>query len=192
MERPSNSPSIGFVVAGGRSVRMGRDKALLPWRGTSLLDHALSRLGQACDETRILCGPGPRYLDRGVKVHLDAREGEGPLGGILAGLRISGGAVCLFLAVDLPNAPVEFLKFLLGLSEGWDAVVPVHSGGPEPLCAVYRASCLEAISERMRAGDLKMTAFWPLVRLRRVSEAEIRPFGDPAQLFQNLNSPEDL
>ena len=71
--------SVGFAVAGGKSARMGRDKALLPWRGTTLLDHALDRLRRTCPEVRILCGPEPRYGDRGVPVVLDAIPDGGRL-----------------------------------------------------------------------------------------------------------------
>ena len=58
--------TVGFAVAGGRSQRMGRDKALLPWADTDLLGHALARLGRMADEVRILPGPERRYTDRGV------------------------------------------------------------------------------------------------------------------------------
>jgi molybdopterin-guanine dinucleotide biosynthesis protein A len=183
---------IGFVVAGGRSRRMGRDKALLPWGRTDLLGHALERLRAVTGDVRILCGSGPRYLDRGVPVETDLVPDSGPLGGVLAGLTAAAGQSALFLAVDLPGLPVSLLVHLVGRAGGCDAVVPVSSRGPEPLCAVYGPGCLEPIRRRMGAGELEMTSFWPDVRVRELRVAELAAFGDPDDLFRNLNTPADL
>lgn len=184
--------ATGFVLAGGESRRMGRDKALLPWRGTTLLDHALERLTACCREVRILCGPRLRYQDRGVPVHVDGWHGAGPLAGLAAGLAVLGSDPGLFLAVDLPAVPVELLARLLEWADGHDAAVPVAAGGPQPLCAVYRASCLPAVERRLASGDFKMTSFWPDVRVRQVTEEELAAFGPAADVFRNINEPSDL
>jgi molybdenum cofactor guanylyltransferase len=191
MEEPTGR-GVGFVVAGGRSERMGRDKASLPWRGTTLLGHAVARLRGVCAETRILCGPQRRYLDQGVAVVTDTASPSCPLAGIYSGLQTLDHDVGLFLAVDLPEVPVALLSFILNVAEGWDAAVPVHAAGDEPLCAAYAASCREPIRRRLEAGDLKMTSFLPDVRVRRVTEDEILRFGDPPRVFRNLNAPGDL
>jgi molybdopterin-guanine dinucleotide biosynthesis protein A len=183
---------VGFVLAGGRSERMGRDKALLPFGSTTLLDHAVSRLRHVCDEVRILCGPERRYEGHGAAVVVDAIRDAGPLGGVYSGLETLGGGAALFLAVDLPDVPEELLARLLALASGWDAVVPVHSAGEEPLCAVYSFACLEPIRRRLDAGQRKMTSFWPDVRVRSMNDDEIAAFGDPRHSFRNVNSPEDL
>ena len=183
---------VGFVVAGGHSRRMGRDKALLPWGGTDLLGHALARLRAVARDVRILCGPERRYLERGVPVEVDSARGVGPLAGVLAGLLAAPGRPGLFLAVDLPRVPVALLARLVARAEGWDAVVPVSPRGPEPLCAVYGPGCLEPIRQRMAAADFKMAAFWPHVRVLELGAAELAAFGDPDDLFRNLNTPEDL
>jgi molybdenum cofactor guanylyltransferase len=181
---------VGFVVAGGRSLRMGRDKALLPWGETDLLGHALARLRALTDDVRILCGPEPRYLDRGVPVLADIVADAGPLGGVLTGLTALAPRTSLFLAVDLPLVPVPLLARLVEMADGFDAVVPFSRRGPEPLCAVYGPACLEAIGERIAAGDLRMTAFWPGVRVLNVDLADLgAPDGrDP---FLNVNEPDD-
>ena len=135
--------ATGFVVAGGRSARMGLDKALLPWGDGTLLDHALRRLQAVCGEARILSGPEPRYVDRGVPVITDIVKNAGPLAGIHAGLLHLDAPAGLFLAVDVPLVPSVVLAALLRASDGHDAAVPVVNGQPEPLCAVYRQSCRE-------------------------------------------------
>ena len=90
---------VGLVVAGGRSRRMGRDKALLAWNESTLLDHAVARLRAICSDVRILSGAERRYLDRGLPVEIDAVPGAGPLGGIYTGLLAIGPGTGLFLGV---------------------------------------------------------------------------------------------
>src|SRR5450432_4111174 len=102
---------VGFVVAGGRSLRMGRDKALLEWRGGTLLDHAIGRLRAVCGEVRVLSGSARRYADRG-------------------------------LPVDMPFVTAALLARIRDDVAGWDAALPQHDGGPEPLCAAYAPACL--------------------------------------------------
>ena len=183
--------TIGFVVAGGRSLRMGRDKALLPWDKTTLLDHAITRLRAVCDDVRILSGETVRYADRGLPVLVDALPDAGPLAGVLAGLEALRDEPGLFLAVDLPFVPSPLLRRLVELSQGHDAAVPVTGDGAHPLCAVYRPSCAGPIRRRLEAGGRRMTCFWPDVTLCKVSEADLRAHGDPEELLRNLNRPED-
>jgi molybdopterin-guanine dinucleotide biosynthesis protein A len=178
----------GFVVAGGRSRRMGRDKALLPWRDATLLDHALVRLRQVTDDVRILCGPKRRYEDRGIPLVSDALPGSGALIGVLSGLLALERPLGLFLAVDLPLVPGDLLRHLTTLAADADVVVPDGVRGPEPLCAVYSRACLEPAREAVRRGDLKMTSFFPRVRVRSVGPAELREFGDADRLFLNVNA----
>ena len=186
------SGPIGYVAAGGRSVRMGRDKALVPWDGTTLLDHALARLRAVCADVRILCGPAPRYGDRGAMQVLDRVADAGPLGGLEAALADAGGRPLLLLGVDLPFVTARLLETLGAFLAGSDAVVPVVAGRPEPLCAAYGPGCLEAVRARLAGGERRMTSFWPDVSVREVRDAELAGLGDPALLFRNLNTPEDL
>jgi len=143
LQAPLSRRLIGFVMAGGRSTRMGTDKALLPWEGTTLLDHAITRLLAVTADVRILCGPTPRYADRNRPLVVDLEgetDGAGPLAGLAAGLASAGDAPGVYLGVDLPGVSVELLSALASIDDG-DAVVPVTEDGPEPLCAVYRAAC---------------------------------------------------
>jgi len=183
--------ATGFVVAGGRSERMGRDKALLPWAGSTLLEHALVRLRAVCAEVRILAGAEGRYTGYGAPVITDRVRDAGPLGGIEAGLENLGGAFGLFLGVDTPLIPPALLGALVGAAAGFDVVVPLVAGRPEPLCAVYGERCREPVQRRLASGERKMTSFWPDVRVRTMAEDELAAFGDPTEMFRNLNTPED-
>jgi molybdopterin-guanine dinucleotide biosynthesis protein A len=171
---------------------MGRDKALVRWGGSDLLGHAIARLRAATGDVRILCGPVPRYLDRSVPVVTDGVADAGPLAGVLAGLAAAPSRPALVLAVDLPLVPVALLARIADLGAEADAVVPVSTRGPEPLCALYGPRCLGPIRDRVAAGELGMTSFWPDVHVRRVSAEEVACFGDPERLFRNLNTPADV
>jgi molybdopterin-guanine dinucleotide biosynthesis protein A len=182
---------VGFAVAGGRSRRMGRDKALLPWAGSDLLDHALERLAKAADEVRILSGAERRHTDRGVPVEVDPSPALGPMGGLLAALESARDGGALLLGIDLPLVPVELLTRLVSLSPEADAIVPVSPRGPEPLCAFYGPGCLDPVRRAVSRGDLRMTAFWADVAVRQVGPDELAVHGPPSEVFLNVNTPED-
>jgi molybdopterin-guanine dinucleotide biosynthesis protein A len=182
---------VGFAVAGGRSLRMGRDKALLPWGRGTLLDHTLERLAAACSEVRILSGAEPRYADRGLPVDVDAIADAGPLAGVCVGLERAAGRVALFLAVDLPGVPPALLTRLAELAAEFDAVAPVTDDGRHPLCAAYASGCLAPVRLRLAAGERKLTCFWPDVRVREVGPRELAAFGDVEAMLRNVNTPED-
>lgn len=185
------TPLIGFVMAGGRSRRMERDKALLPWGTGTLLDWTIARLREVASEVLILCGPERRYAEAGPEVDVDVRPDAGPLGGLETGLLRLAEGDGLFLGVDMPFVTPALLRGLVDLAPGFDAVVPVSGGRPQPLCAVYTAACLPGVRASLDRNERPMTSFWKAVRVRVVEDDELTAYGDPATLFLNLNTPED-
>ena len=185
----STLDAVGFVVAGGRSRRMGRDKALLGWGGATLIDHAIATLETVCAEVRVLSGLQRRYTDRGRAVVVDVAPDAGPLGGLAAALADAAPRPVLLLAVDMPFVPAPLLRHLGESLAGWDVVVPVTPPGPEPLCAAYAAACQDAVRDALAAGERKMTSFWPRVRVLERPAQELAPFGPPERMFRNLNDP---
>ena len=127
-----------FVLAGGKSSRMGADKAFVELGGHRLLARALALAGAVASDVRIV-GSAQKFTGQGRVVE-DEFPNCGPLGGIHAALRASQSELNLVLAVDLPFVEVGFLKYLLTEAEASKAVVTVpHTGGGwQPLCAVYR------------------------------------------------------
>lgn len=176
----------GFVLTGGNSSRMGRDKALLPYRGITLVEHVAAEVRRAAGSV-VLVGPPERYKHLGFPVIGDRMPGLGPLSGIHAALDSSQAQWNLIVACDMPALDAAFLASLLDAAEQANApcLLPVSdSGRPEPLCAVYRKDCLEIIIRALGAGVRKVTealAGLPPVRYRT---------GDAAR-FQNANTPED-
>jgi molybdenum cofactor guanylyltransferase len=148
----------GFVLAGGGSTRMGRDKALLPYRGTTLVEH-MAQAVQAAAGSVALVGDPMRYSSLGYPVHPDKFSGCGPLGGIYTALSVSSAHWNLIVACDMPGVTADVLRVLLASAQEWSGscVVAIGpTGEPEPLCAVYHRRCLPALA---RAIEQKRAEF---------------------------------
>jgi molybdopterin-guanine dinucleotide biosynthesis protein A len=158
---------IGCVLAGGRSSRMGRDKATLQVHGRPLIDRALEQLRTAGCQP-VIAGPRPD-LETYAPVLPDLHPGCGPLSGIEAALTAASfpaaalaatpsSSAVLFLPIDLPLLPAAFLALLLERAErtGALATIPVLGGRPQPLCAVYRTELLPGITSALEQGDYKV------------------------------------
>jgi len=182
----------GFVLAGGRSSRMGTDKAFLQFDGRSLLLRALGLLRTLTPEVRIV-GPASKFAPYGSVVE-DLYPGRGPLAGIHAALSASATELNLILAVDLPFVTGSLLRFILEQAQASNAVVTVPriAGGYQPLCAVYRPAFASVAQDAIETGNNKIDALFALTTTRVLEENEFGRFAFSAAMFENLNSPEDL
>mgnify|MGYP005848645505 CR=1 FL=1 len=176
----------GFVLVGGRSRRMGRDKALLPYGG-SVLAGFVARTVEAAAGSVKLVGAPERYGHLGVEMIADLRPDAGPLGGIEAALTATAAEWNLIVACDMPGASVRILRELLDTAErcGADCVVPLDSDGrPQPLCAAYHRRCRSAVTSALDQGRRAVRDLLP--RLRCVSWT-----ADTDCWLENLNTPTD-
>lgn len=177
----------GFVVAGGQSSRMGRDKALLPFGEATLIEHAIALAREVTPEVAVLCGPTRRYQEFGVPVIEDPVCGVGPLGGLYGAVLAASAdhrERIFWLAVDLPLLPSGLLARLLAELDQADVAMARTPHGLEPLCAAFRTEpALGAVRDALRTGRLKLTAALEGLRLDPIDT-------DPA-LFANINSPRD-
>lgn len=180
------SPRAGFVLAGGQSSRMGRDKALLPWKGSTLIQSVAHEVFVATGSATLVGSPEV-YGKLGFPVIPDRIQGCGPLGGLHAALSAQAAEWNLVVACDMPAVTHPFLRELLDAAEesGVDAVVPFNSGGLEPLCAVYHSRLLAAVESAIQCKLFKMHDFVAKIQVRRWIAS------DPS-LFRNLNTPEQL
>lgn len=177
--------SAGFVLVGGRSSRMGRDKALLEFRGVALAQAVAGAVAEAAGNATLV-GPIERYAHMGYPVIPDLYPDEGPLGGILTALNHQHAEWRLVVACDMPEIDSQLLKNLLSAAEcsGADALLPLAAGRPQPLCAVYRRTCAAPLAAAFAHGIRKVTAALETVRCLRLPIEEARQ-------FQNVNTPED-
>ena len=173
----------GIILAGGRSRRLGRDKAQEPFCGQPLIRRADSDRGKA-----LTLGARPPA----ARIVLDVYPGKGALGGIFSGLAAMRGDWGLVVACDMPFLNPTLLAYMLSLREGFDAVVPRPGAYPEPTHALYSKACLPYIEARLQADDLKVSRFYDQVRVNYLNEAAISPIDPGMRSFFNVNSPEDL
>jgi molybdopterin-guanine dinucleotide biosynthesis protein A len=192
---------MAFLLAGGKSSRMGADKAFLDFGGQTLLDRALTALGSVCQRVAVVGDP-PKFVDCGSPqnetrkyeaVVADIFPGCGPLAGIHAALVHSSAELNLILAVDMPFVSAELLAFLFGVAEANDAVitVPRTGKGLQPLCAVYRRDFCIAAEQALRARKYKIDAAFSSVAVCVIEEPELAAAGFSEQSFFNVNTPQD-
>lgn len=181
-----------FVLAGGHSSRMGKDKAFLELAGKTLLQRALELAGTVASEVFIV-GEVSKFLAIG-RVIEDVYPGHGPLGGIHAALLRTPAPLNLVLAVDLPFVQPAFLRYLISVASQNSAVVtvPQAAGGWQPLCAIYRREFLSASERALRKGKNKIDPLFAEVETRAVKEEELTRMGFARDMFRNLNTPEEL
>lgn len=183
----SGLPVAGFVLAGGRSSRMGRDKVLLEFGGELLIERALKKLRAVCASVAI-AGGGEELTAFGQVVP-DEVPGCGPLGGIVAALETSEFEWGLFLPVDVPLVPMSFVLGLAGrcLASDAVAVMPRVKGRVEPLCAGYSRKALAGLREELAGGRLKVTE-----AVRSTGRVEYFDAEEAPERFANVNTPEEF
>jgi molybdopterin-guanine dinucleotide biosynthesis protein A len=182
-----------FILAGGKSTRMGVDKAFVQLDGRTLLARALELARGLVSDVRIV-GDVAKFGKFGPVVE-DIFQNCGPLGGIHAGLRASATDLNLILAVDVPFVPAQCLGYMMEQAvncSSASAVVPRAAGGWQPLCAVYHRSFAEGAETALRAGHNKIDRLFDLLEIRVIDEEELVRAGFSLDIFRNLNTPEEL
>jgi molybdopterin-guanine dinucleotide biosynthesis protein A len=179
------------ILAGGRSRRMGRDKALLPLGGATVVERVAAAAKPLSDEQFVVANERAPYEFLGLPVVEDIRKSAGPLGGLQAALHYAKRPVVCLLACDLPFLTTEFLRFLSTLIGGHQAVIPLADSRPQPLCAFYSVSCLTAVENALEKNDFRMDAFHESVEVRFVEHRDWGVYDPDGTLFANVNHPED-
>ncbi len=185
-----------IALAGGKSLRLGRNKLLEDVGGKTLLSRVLGTLSSLKGEVIIVASatqPVPSdYIHPGITVRQDIFPESGPLGGIYTGLAASGCFHNLVVACDMPFLNSALLEYMLEKTVDYDIVIPRLDGFIEPLHAVYSQNCLPYIRHEIDSGHRNIRSFFPKVKVRYIERIEIDRF-DPDHLsFFNINTEEDL
>ena len=188
----------GAVLAGGAARRYGgRPKGLVELGGRRILDRVVDVVAAVTGEAPLLVANAP---DAGgwrpdLRTVPDVRRDSGSLGGIYTAV-VSGPGPVLCVAWDMPFLSADLLRALVtGATSGaYDAFLPESDGrrGVEPLCAVYGPACGPAIERELARGDMRAIGFHAEVKVGTLSLERVRAFGDPDELFFNVNTPADL
>jgi len=187
-----DSDVSAFVLAGGKSTRMGTDKAFVLLDGRTLLARMLE-VARSLAPQVVIVGDSAKFSAFAPVVG-DVFPGCGPLGGIHAALRASETDLNLILAVDIPFISPALVNYLLSRARNSDATVtlPRAAGGLQPLCAVYRRGFANLAEAALREGKNKIDALFDKASMLIISEQEIEHAGFSPVVFRNLNTPQDL
>lgn len=186
--------AFGFVLVGGRSGRMGRDKTLLPYRGRPMAVWQAEKLSLVCGRAALVGKHRAPFEGTPFPFVQDGAEPRAAAFGVAAALAWSPEETNLILAADVPRCPEEFLAALLEVAEAVPApaVVPVAEGVPQTLCAVWRKSALVPLLGRLAAGDYSLQGALQPLGAVLIPEEEVAgmPGGHPSSFF-NVNTNEE-
>jgi len=188
-----SSDVSAFILVGGKSTRMGTDKAFVTLDGRTLLARMLDLARSVTPNVSIVGDPA--RFSRFAPVVEDVFPGCGPLAGIHAALRKSETDLNLILAVDIPFISPALLQFLAGHARNSPAsiaTVPRTALGWQPLCAIYRRGFADAAESALREGRYKIDSLYDPARTGVVTEEELQAAGFSADAFRNLNTPKEL
>jgi len=188
----NNMNTAAFIIAGGKSRRFGRDKALYEYQGKKLIEHVHDALSPVFSDIAIVSSDSEKYEFLGLDIIPDIIPDLGPVGGIYTALERAGGKRVFAVACDMPCLNSEFISYMLSIADYYDVIIPFVSGFYEPLHTIYSSTCLEHVKELINRGERKITGFFEKVNVRPVSEEEIGYYDDPFYMLRNINFTEDI
>lgn len=183
------------IQAGGKSTRMGQDKALMPFLGRPLIERIIARAAPIADEIIIITNDPQTYRFLSRPLFPDIYPERGALGGLHAALAYATHPLVAVLACDMPFASPGLVKFQMKtlLDENADVVIPSGPEGLEPLHSLYRReTCLPACESAILADKWKLISWFPRVNVRILQPEEIHPYDPSGLVFWNLNTPKEF
>ena len=183
------------IFAGGKSERMGKEKATMPFKGNILIRHVIERIEDLADEIIIIGNVSQDDIKPGIRIIPDKIPGHGPLGGLFTALYTASNPVVAAVGCDMPFVSPDLFAYQIEnlISNNVDVVVPTTSSGLEPLHSVYRKeNCLLPVKEAMERGENRLISWFPRVKLQILSLEEILPFDPFGRIFMNINTPEEF
>jgi len=188
---PAKDNATAVVLAGGKSSRMGRPKALLPFDNDPLIVHIVRALKSMFANAVVVAAPDQELPPVPATVVRDEVPYQGPVGGIYYGLKAAQGEFCFVTSCDVAFTKLSLISYLMSQISNYDVVVPYWQDRFQPLHAVYRRSVLPLLKEQLERGELRPIYLFDKVRTRKIGEDEIRCLDPEGLSFLNMNTPED-
>jgi molybdopterin-guanine dinucleotide biosynthesis protein A len=179
----------GIILSGGENRRMGVDKAFLKVDGIPMIERVLRVFKVIFDKTIIVTNAPHLYVMYDVKVVTDAYDKRCPLTGIYSGLLNAADDYNFVVACDMPFLNADLISYMVGLAAGYDIVLPLRGGLPEPLHAMYHRGLLPLIKNRIERNARQIKGIFGESRVRYVTEEEIDRYDRGKRSFINLNTP---
>lgn len=180
----------GIVLAGGKSQRMGQDKAMVLWRGKTMIDWVIDCIHPLCDEIIVSSNTlGDCY--KGFQVVSDNFKNIGPIAGIEAGLKAAKNPITLIVSCDTPLLPTELFSFILSKHQGFQISLASHNGINEPMIGVYSKEVYDYFHDSIIWGKYKPPSVIKTTKWQNVQISSDMSFYTE-NMFSNFNLPEDL
>lgn len=187
---PDNGNGVNaYVLAGGKSSRMGSDKGLMLFKGKPLIQHVIEQLEPAVNRV-VLVANNAAYEDFGLEVIEDTIKGIGPAGGIYSALKHTGASRNFIVSCDMPFVTTGVIEFIIQSSFQSQVTLPVHHQKTEPLCGVYAKECLTKWYELIQQNIVRLNDMITYFKLLKLNVDNNELFIDP--LFQNINTQYDF
>ncbi|SRR5581483_813221 len=188
---PPPADAAAIILAGGKSSRMGRPKALLSFDGEPLIAHVVRKLAQIFPEIVVVAAPDQELPPLPATVARDEVAYRGPVSGIYHGLAAAAREICFVTSCDAPFLNPALIAHLLAQIADSDVVVPFWEERFQPLHAVYRAGVAPLLRAQLERGELRPIFLFDKVRTRKILEDEIRRFDPDGLSLLNMNAPAD-
>ena len=183
-----------ILLAGGKSSRMGKDKARLKLDGRLMVLQGIARKLLTISDEVIVATDGRRYKNLNVRVKWvdDVYPGAGSLVGLYSGLKEASSDYALVVACDMPFLNLELLRYMIALPRDYDILAPRLGDNIEPLHAIYSRNCLPAIARLLEAGHKKIVDLPEKVQVRYLSQEVVERYDPEHHSFFNINTPDQL
>jgi molybdopterin-guanine dinucleotide biosynthesis protein A len=183
----------GIILSGGKSLRMGENKAFIPIAGVPIIRRIHSVFVGLFQEILIITNETDLYRSFEAEIRTDLIPGAGALGGLYTGLTFARFQYAFVVACDMPYLNPWVIRYMIRCKEeGYDIVVPRTRGGLEPLHALYSKDCLKPVEQCLHEGKTRILDFFHRVRVRTIEPEEILPIDPHLKSFININTPTDL
>jgi molybdopterin-guanine dinucleotide biosynthesis protein A len=182
----------GVILAGGRSSRYGKNKALVEMNGIRLIERVISVIEPLFEHLIIITNTPREYAYLKLPMFEDVIKGLGPIGGVFTGLQTMSDEAGFFVACDMPFLNGTLIYHMMEVMGDFDVVVPKVDWKIEALHAIYSKRCIPAIKKLIDRQDYQIIKFFQSVRVRYLNKEEIRDFDPELRSFFNVNRPEEL
>jgi len=181
-----------IILAGGKSIRMGENKAFIEVDGVPIISRIYSLFKELFEEVIIVTNQKDLFKNLDSKVYTDLLPDKGALGGLYTGIFFSSFQYSFCVACDMPFIRKALVQYLIKNTKDEDVIVPRTSDGLQPLHAIYSKNCLEPIRKIIERGKYKIIDFYRLVRVKIVEENDFLHLDPFRESFINVNTPEEL
>lgn len=178
-----------YILAGGKSSRMGEDKGLLELNGKTIIEYVIAQV-KPLFKTVFIVSSNDQYSQFGLKVIPDLVKDIGPAGGILTALEHSSSEQNLLISCDMPFITSEALEYLSAQINDYEIIIPIHHQKLEPLCGIYSKSCFNIWKQETEKGVYKLQNIISNFKTNELNVEEHPLF--QLDFFTNINTKEDL